>query len=186
MTDTAAVNKKIKELYSIAKSHPDSAFNLAINVLEASERLNYPQGIFYGNSTLGYLLKRSEQPVLAKMRLKKCVSLIHEYPDIKYTSSIYILLANIYNMQSEFDSCLIFERKARAKALLEGDTTNYIKCLNNASITYRYLGMWDSSLIVLKENERIIRLKKDTVRLGTCLHLQAIILQKPGTCKNCS
>jgi two-component sensor histidine kinase len=156
---------------------------LSLKVIEASEKLNYTQGIFSGNQSLCYLLKKRGQLDSAKKICKKCINLIETNKNLQHSNHIYITLANIYAGQSDYDSAVIIERFIRKKALKEGDTTNFIIASNNAAVTFRYLGMWDSSLSVLKRNEEIIRMKKDTVRLANCIHIQGTILQGQGNVK---
>ncbi len=183
LADTASINTMSKHIRKIIKTDSKEALSLSRKVVRASEWLKYSRGMMDGYYSLAYILKRSGELDSAKKFYKKCIILAEKDKDLEISSSVYLNLANIYNSQSDYDSAVLFDGYARERSIKESDTTIFIIASNNLAVTYRYLGMWDSSLFVLKENEKIIRLKKDTVRLGTCLHLQAMIMQGQGNVK---
>lgn len=185
LSDTAAINKAIKQIAELIKGEDngEGAMELSLKVVEASKKLNYEQGMLSGNHSLGYMLSKVGQLDSAKKAFKKCIKLIEKNKDLNYSITLFISLANIYGRQSDYDSAVIFDGYVRKHSLVKGDTLNFIRASNNIAVSFRYLGMWDSSLAVLKQNEEVIRIRKDTVRLANCILLQGTILQGQGNVK---
>lgn len=180
LNDTAAINRCIRYVHDNFRENKDNLYTLAGKILSASERLNYIQGKQSAFFLMGRMLKRAGSIDSGKIMFKKSIALIEKYPQLKFSFESYGNLANLFSMESVYDSALYFIRFMRDHSIASGDTTNYITATNNMSIIYRYLGQWDSSLIVLEENEKMIRLTKDTVRLSHCIHLKGTLMQAMG------
>ena len=183
LIDTLSIYNLIVQLDTTYLKIPSNSKLQYQKIIASAESINYVYGVMQANYRLGSLYKIESQNDSAIITYKKAYYAAQELDDKIKLSRLCGKLGVMYNTISNYNLSKHYFLKGRKYFWELKDTSFYVVTGNNLAVCYRYMGQLDSSLYVLKENEKLLKKLNDPKRLGSCLHLQGVIARQQGNIK---